>query len=322
MSDDIDFSNEGLSSRVVSEEAEVAEPEAVEDTAEDQDGGAAEADDAPAETDSDVEDGSDESADADEPVAEEPAVVDDPYEVRYQEAQKVIGRQGQELGELRKQVEALMASQQQPEPDPTPAFQQRQPQTPAELLEMASGGDEAWEAYEFAAQYAPQMLPQVLAEVSVYDPAWAEQMRMDYSQRVLEAQYGPIQQTMQQATVAQQQAQAVQRITSQIDGFDQIREQVAEVVEQMPHLMGDGSEQAIQTGLEFAARLVRAEQQQGVQQAQVIQQQQSQQMRQQAAVESGTPASAPPPVDTNPADEIRNAIFAQDQQRRETITGL
>lgn len=316
---DIDFSNEGLSSRLDGEGVGVGEQEAVQEPVED----------------SAAQDAAPESGEQQEAVVveEEASSVDhadapgtdsvvDPYEERYQEAQKVIGRQGQELGELRKQVEALIAAQQQPEHVEQPVFQGRVPQSQHELMEMAAGGDEAWEAYEFALENAPQLLPQVIAEVQAYDPAWAEQMRLDYSQRILESRYAPIQQQVQQATLAQQQAQVVHQITSSIDGFDQIREQVAGVVEQMPHLMGDGSPQAIKAGLEFAARLVRAEAQQQAQQVQQAQQAQSQQMRQQAAVETGTPAAAPAPVDENPADQIRNAIFAQDKQRRETITGL
>lgn len=322
---EIDFSNEALSARV--EGGDGGEQEAVQEPAEDSaeqvvdpEAGGESVEEQPEEAP--VEDAVVEAVVEDDASVSEP--VDDPFEVRYQEAQKVIGRQGQELGELRKQVEALVAAQQQQAEylDDQPVFQGRVPQSQHELLEMAAGGNEAWEAYDFALNNAPQFLPQVIAEVQAYDPAWAEQMRLDYSQRMMEAQYGPVQQQVQQATMVQQQAQAVQQITSSIDGFDEIREQVAQVVEQMPHLMGDGSLDAIRSGLEFAARLVRAESVQAQAQVQQVQAQQAQQMRQQAAVETGTPAAAPAPSDNNPADQIRDAIFAQDKQRRETITGL
>lgn len=300
---DIDFSNDGLSARM--EGDDVGESQTVEDTATYQEPEAGVAEDAPAEQ---------------QPV-EDAEPEPDPYEVRYQEAQKVIGRQGQELGELRKQVEALMQVQQQQyqQAEEQPVFRGRVPQSESELIEMAENGDEAFEAYQFALQYAPQLVPNVIAEVQAYDPAWAEQMRLDYSTRVMQAQYGPIQQQVEQAALVQQQAQVVQQITQNIAGFDQIRDRVAEVVSQYPHLMGDGSPQAIQAGLQLAAQFVRQEASRvHAQQQQAV----SQQMRQQAVVETGTPAAAPPPSDENPADAIRNAIFAQDKQRRETISGL
>jgi hypothetical protein len=306
---DIDFSNEGLGIGVEPEAVEepVSQPETDVEATEDVEAvvGAPDADEPAGGDDEPVEDGP-----VDEPANE--------WQVRYDEATKVIGRQGQELGELRKAIEE-MQRQSQVEPEPQPALSGWQPTTVDDLLDGAATPEKSIDAYNFAAEYAPDYVADVIAEVQVNDPALAKRMEFDYYQRMLEAQTAPLQQTVTQSQAQQQLVSAVDAFKAEVPEWDAIQDEVAKVIEAEPWLIGDGaSVDGVIRGLRAAVRMVGQARTEAAQQVQQQVQQQGVQRRQQAAVETGTPAAAPPVEDTDPHDEIRQSILAVDKRRRAT----
>lgn len=311
----IDFSDEGLAGRIEGvEEGAVVEavadpepeveaaPEVVEE-------------EAPAEE-------PEPAADPEPQVEVEPA---NEWQVRYDEAQKVIGRQGQELGELRRMMEQIQAAQQQPqhEPEDTGPFVGRQPQTQNELLEMAATPEEAIDAYRFAVENAPDLIPDVLAEVQMHDPGLAKRMEMDLYQAMLQAQVGSVQERVNEVegyVAPDPTATAVGAVAAATPDWTDIAQDVAQIIEENPDLISEGDDDAtpeqIKAGVRAAVKMARqarelaqkyAQNQVGIQRVQ---------QRQAAAVETGTPAAAPPPTDVSDADAIRNAIFAEDKRRR------
>lgn len=307
MSDDIDFSNEGLGLGI-------------------EDAPAEETPDAPVEAEAPVEAPEAEATVEDELPEQEAGESAEDYATRYAEAQKLIGRQGQELGELRAMLEQIQAQQAEQyddeeewedEDDEPFAFQGRVPQTQDELIEMAASPDGAIEAYQFALENTPHLLPDVLAEVQFHDPGLAKRMEMDLYAQMLQSTVAPIHEQYQHSTAEQQVAEVVTDYAQQVEGFDDMREEVAAIIEEEPWLVGDGSPQAVQNGLRAATRMAQQARQVAATHAQAQQQAQGVQQRQQAAVETGTPSAAPAPQDTSPEDAIRDAIFAEDKRRRE-----
>lgn len=308
----IDFSDEGLAGRV-----EGVEPEAVEETPE------PEVQDAPEAVEPEAVE--EEPAAEEEPADEDPEPQPEPeaeapseWQVRYDEAQKVIGRQGQELGELRRMMEEFQAAQQQaPAEDyDTGPFVGREPQTAHDLLEMAASPDEAIDAYRFAVERAPDLIPDVLAEVQMHDPGLAKRMELDLYQAMVQAQVAPVQEAYHQTSQDQQAASVVDEYAAQVDGWTEIKDEVAKIIEEEPWLVGDGSPQAIQQGLRAATRMAQQARAVATQHAEAQAQQQRVQQRQAAAVETGTPSAAPTPTEVSEADAIRNAIFEEDKRRR------
>jgi hypothetical protein len=307
----IDFSDEGLADRVVGVEAEpVADvvedaPEVVEEAVEETPDVASEVPETPVEdTPAEPE------VDAPEPSE---------WQVRYDEAQKVIGRQGQELGELRRMVETI---QQQAQPEPQqPTIAGWQPTTADELLDGAASESHAEAAYVFAAEHAPDYVADVIAEVQSYDPALAKRMEFDYYQRMLEARTAPLQQTVVQSQAQTQLVNAVQSFKAEVPEWDAIQDEVAKVLEAEPWLIGEGAgvDEVIR-GLRAAVKMVGQARDSAQQYAQQQAQVQRVQQRQQAVVETGTPAAAPPVEDVSEADAIRNAIFEEDRRRREALS--
>lgn len=309
MSDDIDFSDEGLASYVEGAEApsdvatEGPEPEA---PAEDLPVQEEAADEAP------------ESADSPEDLPEREEVAETPneWQVRYDEAQKLIGRQGQELGELRKMMEQIQQAQ-APAQDDAPALHGWQPTTQDELLEGAADPNFAVDAYTFARDQAPELLPDVLAEVRYHDPALAERMQLDYISSMMQAQVAPVQETLARNATQQQAAAVVENYGATVEGWDSMREEVAGIIEEEPWLVGDGTPEAVERGLRAATRMAQQARDHAAAQVRAQQQAQGITQRQQAAVETGTPSAAPQVEDVSQAESIANAIFEQDQIRRE-----
>lgn len=314
----IDFSDEGLSGRIEGVE-DAPEPEAVEETPEvDQatDEATPDADEATAEDAGDGDDGSqDEAAGDDTEVAVDSPETPNEWQVRYDEAQKVIGRQGQELGELRRMMEQIQQAQQQPVEE-QPVFTGPQPTTSHELLELAATPESAVDAYQFAVQHAPDLIPDVLAEVQMHDPGLAKRMELDLYQQMLQAQIAPVQQSYEQASVNQQAASVVENYSQQVEGWESIKDEVAKIIEEEPWLVADGSPEAIERGLRAATRMAQQARQVQAQHAEAQAQVQRVQQRQAAVVETGTPAAAPAPEELSEADAIKNAIFAEDKRRR------
>lgn len=315
---DIDFSDEALASRVEGAGEEVVEAAPVEPVVEE----------VPVEEPAEepaVEEVPVEDADAQEVPVEESVTTE--WQSRYEEAQKLIGRQGQELGELRKAFEELQSQQAQPAPEPEyeqPVFQGRQPQTENDLLDMAATPEEAVNAYRFAAQYAPELLPDVLAEVGAHDPGLAKRMEMDIYSQMIQQSVAPVQESMQRSTQDRVIASTVDQYGASVDGWEDMKAEVAAIIEEEPWLVGDASPEAVQRGLRAATKMAQQARLVAQQhaQAQVAQQTQahSQQQRQQAVVETGTAGAAPVVEDKSVADSIRDGIFAEDKKRRELFS--
>lgn len=236
---------------------------------------------------------------------------------RYEEAQKVIGRQGQELGELRKMVEQ-MQSQAQPEVEQS-AFGSYDPSSPQELLEYAGEPEYAEYAFQWAAQNAPEYLPHVIAEVQAYDPATAEAMRMAAYAQMVQAQTAPVHQQFEQQTAQQQVASTVDSYGRTVEGWDTIKDEVAQILEEEPWLISEMTPEAVQRGLRAATRMAQQARQVAATHAQAEVKAQGQQIRQQSVVETGTAGSAPVVEDLDPGQQIANDILAQDQKRREVL---
>lgn len=307
MSDDIDFSDEGLANYV--EGVEASEPEAVEETPEPV------AEDAPVEEAEEVE-AADDAAEVEiEPIEGE---TPNEWQVRYDEAQKLIGRQGQELGELRKMMEQLQQAQQQaPEEYDAPALHGWQPTTQDELLEGAADPNFSVDAYTFARDHAPELLPDVLAEVRFHDPALAERMQLDYISSMMQAQVAPVHQRLAQSDTQQQAAAVVENYGATVENWDGIREEVASIIEEEPWLVGDGTPEAVERGLRAATRMAQQARDHAAATVRAQQQAQGITQRQQAAVETGTPSAAPQVQEVSQAEAIAAAIFEDDKRRRE-----
>jgi hypothetical protein len=319
---EIDFSNEGLSERV--EGVEVVEAEATTEVAEDAAEGVS--DDASVEGDAPAEQAEDEVAE--EPVETEPVAEADPeeetYRQRYENLVTKLGDQGQELGELRAlkaEFEALRAQMQQPAPDPQPqqAWGSRSYESVDQLLDGAATPEQASDAFYFAAQNAPDLIPDVLAEIQAHDPGLAKRFEIELYQAMIQSTVAPVQGAYQQTQAEREAASVVTNYGATVEGWADIKDEVARIIEEEPDLVGSGTPAEIERGLKWATRM--AQQARAVQQqhAQAAQQQASMQQRQAAIVETGTPAAAPIVEEKSPEDIIREQIFAEDKRRRDAL---
>jgi predicted RNA-binding protein YlqC (UPF0109 family) len=324
MMSEIDFSNEGLSERV--EGVEVVEAEATTEVAEDAAESVSEGD-----TDVESEDASSEDPEPEAEVGEAPeeapvgeVVVEgeqpNEWQVRYDEAQKVIGRQGQELGELRRMVEQIQQQAQPPaEPEPQQAWGSRSYESVDQLLDGAATPEQASDAFYFAAQNAPDLIPDVLAEIQAHDPGLAKRFEIELYQAMIQSTVAPVQGAYQQTQAEREAASVVTNYGATVEGWADIKDEVARIIEEEPDLVGSGTPAEIERGLKWATRM--AQQARAVQQqhAQAAQQQASMQQRQAAIVETGTPAAAPIVEEKSPEDIIREQIFAEDKRRRDAL---
>lgn len=314
---DIDFSSEALAERAEGFEPETEPQEASEPVEAEQ----ATPDAEPVEEQPDAE----ESAEPEAPVAEEPdAGEEETYRQRYENLVPKLGEQGKELGELRRQLEEL-AARTAAEPAPEAEhdegpFLGRVPQTEQELFEMAASPEEAVTAYQFASQHAPHLLPDVLAEVQFHDPGLAKRMEIELYQSMLQSSLAPVQQTMQQSEIEARAAQTVAAYGASVENWDDIRHDVAKVIEEEQWLVGDGTPAAVERGLRAATRMVQQARNAAVAQSNEIVRQQGVEQRRQAVVETGTPSAAPVVEEADEAQSIRDAIFAEDKRRREFLS--
>jgi hypothetical protein len=311
MSDEIDFSNEGLAERVVGVEPEPevtpgVEDEPVEDKPELEAEGESPVEESPA------EDPAAEPVDGPQPDVETP----NEWQVRYDEAQKVIGRQGQELGELRKMVEQIQQQANQPAQEPQPQSFGVDHALTNQILDAAATPEQASDAFYYAAQNAPGLIPDVLAEIQAHDPGLAKRFEIELYQAMIQSTVAPVQDHYSKSQAEQEAENVVATYGQQVADWADIKDEVAKIIEEEPDLVGSGSAQEIERGLRWATRMARQAREAQAQHVAAKDAVERAQQRQAAVVETGTPAAAPVVEEVSEHDAIRNAILESDKRRR------
>lgn len=339
----IDFSNEGLAGRVIDLDPRVASSQDTTGDTVGTDSGAAHAEAVTAdptvdaaevagvETDeADLEEAAAESAESNEPDPQiaEVGAEEETYRQRYENLVGKLGEQGRELGEYRSLKAELEALKQQVSQgrQPQGLLEVAPPTTVAELFEQAADPQSARAAFDFARQNAPEYLADVLAEVAFHDPAEAQRMQLEYVHSMLDTRVKPAEQRYQQAEEVDVAAGAVQSFAAKTEGWVDIKDEVADIVEAEPWLMGNGTNEEVHRGLAWATRMVKQQREAQSKHAEAqrlaVEAQraaQSHQTRQDASVESGAPGGAPVVAEVSAADAIRAGIFKDDERVRRAI---
>lgn len=263
MSDDFDLSDEALAAAAGAVETP-AEPEA-----------GAEVQEAP--------EAAEESTEAieNEPQAAaetEPEEIIDPRDKKIAELEKVLGRQGQELGEYRKQQEAWAEQQRQ-------AQYAQSPDVLEKILDNAPTNPD--KAFEVALQavnegYAsPEFIDDLIDELhEAGEDRAARRLDRQWVKIQAQAELAPVQESYAQQTFMSEFTNASNALLQARPEAQEFAQDIAALVLENPQLLGDGSPEAMRFGMEAAygqvlaanpQRLVELMQKRAQQQAQYAQ---------------------------------------------------
>jgi len=303
MTDGIDFSDEGLMAAAAEAEAVVEDtPPPVEEPAAD-------------------------------PVAEEEPAAEPEvdWQARYEEAQKLIGRQGNELGELRKAVEGIQAAQNQPRQE-APA--------PARTEQIISAVEhDPHGAFQYALMNAPDQVPAVIAQIRIeHGDLMAEQANAAYAELVAEAramqmveqlrgEVAPLQERSQYQEMEQTAASAA---TEFLDSIDRSELEVllpamqAELASEWKDIIESNPTPAVMKralrAAYLAAKDVNAE---ALAQARAAAVEMDAADKRRGAAEGGTPGKTPEPTTAEQeAERIAAGIFAQTASVQDLFKGF
>lgn len=253
----------------------------------------------------------------------------------YQEIQRYAAQVEQaaeqkieaERAQWQEYIEGLQA--QQAAASQQPAFAPVAPRNREELFELAVEAPE--DAFNFAANNAPDQVPAVLAVISQTDPVQAERLRMDYTQwqQSQYLEYERAQQAQSQGDAyafaqAQEQAtaQAWEAFAQRYTDWEPVRDVMAQVMAERQHYVDQTADpRAFYEWMEDCYDKAWSRSRDRIQAASDTAAVQAAANRGAANVERGTPAAAPAPVDATESDQIMNEIWSQ-QTNYDQLVGM
>lgn len=229
----------------------------------------------------------------------------------YQEIERRMTQEAQKRADYERQLMIMQQQMQQlQQPKDDFAFQ---PRNANELVEWAYESPD--DAFWFAAEKAPQLLPKVISEIRQFDPEQAEVLSMQYNHAVMEMQREEVQTPVQQIQDrhnAQLMASDVHSVIASKPLYNELREDIALMLGERQNLINmenPASVKQLLSDLYDIAELKHQQKSKSVENA-------SRRQRVAAAgspdgVESGSTVETPTVEEESPAESMRNSILSQ-----------